>query len=456
MTSGAIRSRAGLDNIDVKKGSENFEKMRILASDLSDRLSEDGKSRRDQLVKKIDKVEEFHKVDFERHFKACHGTSKQPKCICLYCGFYDRDHDEIECPMKKDHGPPCMMCQESFEVIMDLHELHSDIESDIKKNGHHGHPELLDDILSWKEDISICHTNLQSYRAHIVHKFSEADFDKKEYFDIVEGEAVMISDYKMKVLDSKHREAQEDWFAKSGSSLLGFEIHFFIREDGELVRRVLYHFFISDDTTQDAQAVLCAKHYLYTRVLPKFGIKKVKFRCDGAGCFSAMEAKAAMTIWGDIAEQTPACYETAYKMMVAGCGKTALDGMFGVLTMHLVRLVNYGHSFEGAEELYNLLVRFPLQHSEYHLFRPNRNLLNWPKPKATTQLKKAYLVQYDCEEQIAHRKIHSKIGCAALLIRHRSEGLKKPPKKSNQKAARKDQVVQINSKQGKLREPISY
>ena len=70
LTSGAIRSRAGLDNIDVKKGSENFEKMRMLVTDLSDRLSGEGKTRRDQLVAKIDEVEEFHKVDFGRHFKA--------------------------------------------------------------------------------------------------------------------------------------------------------------------------------------------------------------------------------------------------------------------------------------------------------------------------------------------------------------------------------------------------
>ena len=218
----------------------------------------------------------------------------------------------------------------------------------------------------------------------------------------------------------------------------------------------MYHFFISDDTTQDAQAVLCAKHYLYTHVLPKYGIKKVKFRCDGAGCFSAMEAKAAMTIWGDLAEEMSACYEIAYKVMVAGCGKTALDGMFGVLTMHLMRLVNYRHSFEGAEELYNLLVRFPLQHSEYHLFRPNRNILSWPKPKATTQLKKAYLTVYDREKQIAYRKIHSKIGCAALLNRHSSEGFKKPPKKKKKTSSLKERAHLRTNSKGKLRVSILF
>ena len=47
-------------------------------------------------------------------------------------------------------------------------------------------------------------------------------------------------------------------------------------------------FFVSDDTTQDTEAVLCAKHYLYMEVLPSYGVKRVKFRSDGAMCFSSV------------------------------------------------------------------------------------------------------------------------------------------------------------------------
>ena len=48
------------------------------------------------------------------------------------------------------------------------------------------------------------------YRAHLVHKYLEANFDRKFYdsFDIIE--IVVISDWKMKILASKYREAQED------------------------------------------------------------------------------------------------------------------------------------------------------------------------------------------------------------------------------------------------------
>ena len=65
-------------------------------------------------------------------------------------------------------------------------------------------------------------------------------------------------------------------------------------------------------------------------------MKTVKYRSDGAGRFSSMEAKAAMKTWDGLARENGGCYETAYKVMVAGCGKTALDGktlsiLFGII-----------------------------------------------------------------------------------------------------------------------------
>ena len=57
-------------------------------------------------------------------------------------------------------------------------------------------------------------------------------------------------------------------------------------------REVFYHFFISENGNQDAEAVLCAKHFLYGEVLPRYNVKSVKFRCDGAGCVGAGYARA--------------------------------------------------------------------------------------------------------------------------------------------------------------------
>lgn len=322
LTSGEIRSRAGLDNTDVIKGFYNFENMRSLVDTLrkfaptSQYSDEDF----DDLLALIDSVEIFHKVEFERHLGLENGNHA---CQCLHCGFCCSEKDPIVCPKDKTHDSPCEQCQQSFDLIRQLHLLHSSAKDKIDSAGD---PSLEDDHLTWKQDICQCHSYLMDYRAHIAHKKSEAQFDSEDYFNLKPHQAVVIIDFKMKVLASRYREAQQDWFSKRGSSILGAEIHLF--SDDKEKKKVLYHFFISDDSFQDTYAVLCAKHFLYTEVLPKHGVTEVKFRSDGACCFSSKEAKAAMKLWDDMCTDALGCYESAYKVSVAGCGKTALDGEF--------------------------------------------------------------------------------------------------------------------------------
>ena len=72
-------------------------------------------------------------------------------------------------------------------------------------------------------------------------KMQRAMFDSEFYSNLADDEAVVICDWKMKILSSKFREAQAEWFSKRGMSLLGFEIH--LKSENEDERRVLYHFF---------------------------------------------------------------------------------------------------------------------------------------------------------------------------------------------------------------------
>ena len=73
----------------------------------------------------------------------------------------------------------------------------------------------------------------------------------------------------MKIISSKHREAQIDWFAKRGFSCLGVLLIFGSSAEND-ENQVLYHFFLSDDTTQDTDAVNTAKHILCKNILPKW------------------------------------------------------------------------------------------------------------------------------------------------------------------------------------------
>ena len=75
LTSGEIKSRAGLDNIDVTKGHENFANMRIMVENFIGIIGgNDAAQTGTELKKEIDEAEVFHKVNFTRHLE--HGLSK--------------------------------------------------------------------------------------------------------------------------------------------------------------------------------------------------------------------------------------------------------------------------------------------------------------------------------------------------------------------------------------------
>ena len=324
LTSGRIMSRAGLDNIDVEKGMENFSSMRQVVETLAPFARDN--FIKERILEKINICETFHKVHFERHLLQ---DKNRHICMCLHCGFYDEKNDPIQCNGNHKNFP-CQDCQDSYSIFKDLLDFHEKAKNFIDaSNICDMNPEIYDDMLQWENEIEVCRINLIDYRAHLSQKVSEQEFDKKYYLNIDDGEALVVADYKMKVLPSSYREKQIDWFSKRGISVLGVEAHVIINGKQE----VFYHFFISDDVNQDAEAVLCAKHFLYSEVLPRYNVKSVKFRCDGAGCFSSNDAKAAIKLWDDLAQaatkdNTTFCYESTYKVMVAGCGKTALDGMY--------------------------------------------------------------------------------------------------------------------------------
>jgi len=121
-----------------------------------------------------------------------------------------------------------------------------------------------------------------------------------------------------------------------------------------------------------------------------------------------------------------------------------ITGMFGVLTMHLIRLVNYGNSYEGAEDIYDLLVRFPLQHTIFHLFNPKRKLLIFPKPKANNQLGRFYLLEFDGDAQEASAKYHSGYSTKIMFDANDIEGLRMRPKKKGRNPQENPAIAEQN------------
>ena len=94
--------------------------------------------------------------------------------------------------------------------------------------------------------------------------------------------------------------------------------------------------------------------------------------------------------------------------------------------MLLSHLVNHGHSFKNAKDLFNLLASFPLQRrSSFHLFQPQRDILTWPKAdKGKSKLKQLSLLKFDIKTKKVTGERHSGISIPMNYCLDCNEGLK--------------------------------
>ena len=73
-------------------------------------------------------------------------------------------------------------------------------------------------------DIEVRKQDLIEYRSHLARHKSEDDYAKQVMENLEDNEAIVNSDYKMKLLSCFYRENQKKWFGKRGTSVLGFMI----------------------------------------------------------------------------------------------------------------------------------------------------------------------------------------------------------------------------------------
>ena len=264
---------------------------------------------------------------------------------------------------------------ESFHVFQDLYNLYEDVHKKATAlNLFEMDSKLIDDFDLWSRQIDGFQRDFLKYRSHLAQAEDEGIFDAEFYENLKPGQAVVIMDFKMKILSAMYREGHGGWFSKRGFSCLGALVLTPSRDNPDS-HEAVYHIFISNDTTQDAQYVNTVKEYLYSCILPEYGIKEVHFRCDGAGCFVAAGIKAEFAHW----KERTGIEEVSYKNNVPGKGKSPLDCQFGVFTQKLNRAVDEGESFDDVNSLYDICLKYPLKNTHYHLLDLNRSKVNFDK-----------------------------------------------------------------------------
>jgi hypothetical protein len=285
---------------------------------------------KEALIDLINEAEGYYQADFILHFKDSEKTKY--KCACLPCGFHSSE-DPIECPNKHLHQGVCSRCFDSFSIFPKINTWISRVK-EMQMS-----PALDDDIHFLEHEVKTCRQNLIDFRAHQVLKYDEKEADKEELLALKPNQAIVISDWKMKIIQQCFREKQEEFFGKRGTSLIGFMT--ISNQEGEVNgsadKDVTFNFMLTDDTTQDNTSVNAAKCLLYQKFLPAH-VTEVLFRADGAGCFSSNVTKVASRYW----EQWTGIKEISNRQSPAGGGKTNLDGQFGVFQRQMSDRVDEG------------------------------------------------------------------------------------------------------------------
>jgi hypothetical protein len=214
--------------------------------------------------------------------------------------------------------------------------------------------------------------NLSEYRSHMARHLSEDVWGADLLEKLGDDEAVVTSDYKMKILSCFFRENQKKWFGKRGTSLLGFMIASNASDEesrAKGIKEVTFVMMITDDCLQDDWEVACAKSVLYKEYLPAH-VTKVHFVSDGAGCFKSMLHRALQPFW----KLWTGIDEVTYRITPAGDGKSALDGMFGRLNTVLRSTVDEGQSYYNSATIAETIADSNgLASTQFALFEPDRS-----------------------------------------------------------------------------------
>lgn len=332
ITKGKLESRAGLDDEDVLKGGNSIERLIEIYDILSvalDLEEEDIKATKQNIQRML----AYHKTEFAAHLD----KAGKRRCQCISCGLHSKK-EPIPCQLRDDglHESPCKECEDSFQIYSELLSLCRDAQLRLGTS-----PARKQKYVELEVEINLCRTNLIHWRSHMARKKVEAEFSRRQMCSLKKNQAIVISDFKMKLLPIYFRENQRKFFGKRGTACLGFMVLTNVEEkEGEV--DVHFFFFFSNDTLQDTNFVLAGKAYVYNEFLPtQFpdGTKiEAFFESDGAGAFNSNLAKACQPYW--LKWTNGRVEEIQIRHSVNGDGKTSLDGAFGKLGKNLHDAVN--------------------------------------------------------------------------------------------------------------------
>ncbi|MDW3631856.1 MAG: hypothetical protein QOK71_10490, partial [Nitrososphaeraceae archaeon] len=156
--------------------------------------------------------------------------------------------------------------------------------------------------------------------------------------------AVLVCDYKMKVIPKSSRETKQDFFGKEGWTLHTILV-ITSNNNGELIIRAFDHW--SDDGKQDAWFTASA----FDVVLPQIGenIEWVKIFSDNGGHYHNSELMVIISYW----KKWYNLNVTKWQFLEPGEAKTIVDSHHAQLTHGFIRYTRLGNNISTGEDIVN-------------------------------------------------------------------------------------------------------
>ena len=106
------------------------------------------------------------------------------------------------------------------------------------------------------------------WRSHIARKKVEGAYSSAQLYSLKEDYVIVISDFKMKLLNMYFRESTQMFYGKRGTVYLRMRVLSNVNHKEETVDVDVF-LLLSNGTTQDTEMVLAGKAFIYDKILPE-------------------------------------------------------------------------------------------------------------------------------------------------------------------------------------------
>lgn len=132
-------------------------------------------------------------------------------------------------------------------------------------------------------DFEIHRANLENWIAHKIRGFQQ-DLAKSLAFECMnENTIIWIKDWAQKILPTKYREAQSDYFAKKG---LSAHVDVIFRKKNDQIEKFVF-ITLLESSDQGLVDTLCVTKHVLKRLKNDIpSVKMIIFRSDNASCYS--------------------------------------------------------------------------------------------------------------------------------------------------------------------------